>query len=141
MLYLISGLHSGGFLLGDSAYASKKYMLTPFINPVEPWEKKYNLAHARTRVTIEQTFGILKRRFGILQKTMNLKPLKACKATVSCVVLHVIGIDTGDIILLEPDIDDVFDPTQHVDLNAVDLEDEENCFVWRNKIARSFFGP
>ena len=55
--------------------------------------------------------------------------------------LHAIGTDTGDKILLEPDLDVVFDPTQHVDLNAVDIYEEENCFVGAAKVQGLFFGP
>ena len=120
ILYFISGVQKG-VLLGDSAYACKTYMMTPFPTPAIPCERKYNIAHARTRVTVEQTFGIMKRRFGILQKPMRLIPVKACKAIVSCVVLHDLGIDINDIIPLGPD----FDLDQNQQLNAVDIDDED----------------
>ena len=44
----------------------------------------------RARVTIEQTFGILKRRFSVLQHS-RMTPTSACHCVVACAVLHNIG--------------------------------------------------
>ncbi|XP_062592632.1 putative nuclease HARBI1 [Saccostrea cucullata] len=49
-----------GWLLGDSAYPLKKYLMTPVLNPSNHRELAYNDAHAKTRNPIERSFGVLK---------------------------------------------------------------------------------
>ena len=52
-----------GCLLGDSAYALRTYLLTPFRVTRGRAQETYNVAHKRTRVKVEQTIGILKARY------------------------------------------------------------------------------
>ncbi|KAL3871268.1 hypothetical protein ACJMK2_039275 [Sinanodonta woodiana] len=92
-----NGEHDG-FLLGDSGYPCRKFLLTPYNAATTTKQKKYNDALCKTRVIIEQTFGILKRRFPCLHTGMRVSPDKASLYTLSCVVLHNIGIYKGDII-------------------------------------------
>lgn len=72
--------------------------MTPFLNPATAAEERFNASLMRTRVLIEQSFGVLKRRFQILHNEIRAKPARAVVYTTSCVVLHNIGIDRGDII-------------------------------------------
>nr|XP_022314374.1 putative nuclease HARBI1 [Crassostrea virginica] len=51
-----------GWLVGDSGYALKSFLMTPKSNPQTEAEEKYNRAHSRTRVVVERAFGILKSR-------------------------------------------------------------------------------
>ncbi|XP_037808570.1 putative nuclease HARBI1 [Lucilia sericata] len=51
------------WLLGDSGYKLLPYMLTPYGNPTEPWQKKFNEKHSKTRNIIERCFGVLKNLF------------------------------------------------------------------------------
>ena len=51
-----------GCVLGDSAYALTSFCLTPFANPADRNQMRFNKAHRRTRVVVEQTIGILKSR-------------------------------------------------------------------------------
>lgn len=55
--------YENGILLGDSAYPSKSYLLTPLLNPGRRAEVLYNEAQIRTRNIVERLFGIWKRRF------------------------------------------------------------------------------
>ncbi|XP_043217108.1 putative nuclease HARBI1 [Amphibalanus amphitrite] len=57
----------GGVLLGDSAYPSRRYLLTPINHPGTAAEERYNKAHCRTRVCVEQAFGQLKMRWWCLK--------------------------------------------------------------------------
>ncbi|KAJ1199885.1 hypothetical protein NDU88_003717 [Pleurodeles waltl] len=50
-------------ILRDSAYAARTYMMTPYLNPATPAERRYNSAHKATRNVVERTFGLLKSRF------------------------------------------------------------------------------
>ncbi|XP_061191708.1 putative nuclease HARBI1 [Saccostrea echinata] len=91
-----------GLLLGDSGYPCKPHLMTPYPVPSSDAEARFNNAHARTRVVIEQAFGILKKRFPCLHSGLRTTPEKACHITLACAVLHNIGIDHNDIL----DIDD-----------------------------------
>ncbi|KAK3090716.1 hypothetical protein FSP39_014011 [Pinctada imbricata] len=88
-----------GFLLGDSGYCCRSFLLTPFLNAGSPAEQRYNDSLCRTRVIIEQTFGIFKkRRFQCLQKGLATDPKMASIYIVASVVLHNYGIERRDII-------------------------------------------
>lgn len=66
-------------------------MMTPFPAPANPEQEAYNTSHTRTRVKIEQAFGILKSRFRCLHKSggnLQYSPVKCAKITVACMVLH-----------------------------------------------------
>ena len=63
MLCFVLGMQ--GFLLADGGYACTRYMLTPYRSPEGPAQNRYNGALCRTRVTVEQSFGILKQRFQV----------------------------------------------------------------------------
>ena len=78
---MLSNGHYNSLLLGDSGYGIAPFMMTPFDNPITPVERRYNVMHARNRVLIEQSFGILKRRFPILRygvMPVDLMDMKSC---------------------------------------------------------------
>ncbi|KAK4322220.1 hypothetical protein Pmani_007018 [Petrolisthes manimaculis] len=78
-------------LLGDSGYPLERYLLTPFANPRTRGEERYNRSHTRTRVIIEQTFGLLKSRFRCLHRSggsLQYEPRKCIKMVMACMYLH-----------------------------------------------------
>ena len=77
--------------------------MTPFLNPATPAEERFMASLARTRILIEQTFGILKRRFQIHHNEIIAAPTRAIIYTTSCVTLHNIYIDSRDIFEKEED--------------------------------------
>ena len=85
-----------GYLVGDSGYACRSYMLTPVTNPTTPAETGYNNAHATARNCIERTNGILKRRFPILKYGIRLHIDNALPVIVATAVLHNIAVTVGD---------------------------------------------
>ncbi|XP_056018365.1 putative nuclease HARBI1 [Ostrea edulis] len=86
-----------GLILGDSGYGLKKYLMVPYLTPRTRAEEKFNTSLCRTRVTIEQAFGILKRRFPCLQ-VGKVQPDRVCATVIACVILHNLGIDKRDIV-------------------------------------------
>ncbi|XP_062620963.1 putative nuclease HARBI1 [Saccostrea cucullata] len=87
---------SRGWLLGDSGYPLKPYLLTPVLNPTTGKENAYNTAHMRTRNVIERCFGVWKMRFRCVDTsggTLQFSPKRTCNIIVATAVLHNICID------------------------------------------------
>ncbi|XP_053378145.1 putative nuclease HARBI1 [Mercenaria mercenaria] len=105
-----------GLLLGDSGHPCRPYLMTPYLNTQTAAQERYNIALTKTRVLIEQTFGVLKRRFPCLSYGLRTETTSAPQVTVACVVLHNFGMDRGDI--LERTVDEPFEPLEaEVDIN------------------------
>ncbi|XP_052680220.1 putative nuclease HARBI1 [Crassostrea angulata] len=80
-----------GWFLGDSGYPLKKWLLTPFAQPSNQQEQRYNSSHCSTRNTVERAFGVLKSRFRCLHKTggsLQFKTEKCIKFIECCFSLH-----------------------------------------------------
>lgn len=77
-----------GWLLGDSAYGLKPWLLTPKLSPETAADRKYNVCHRSTRSVIERTYGIWKMRFRCLYKKMTFTPDKNINIILSTAVLH-----------------------------------------------------
>ncbi|XP_048259000.1 putative nuclease HARBI1 [Haliotis rufescens] len=131
---LENGVHDG-FLLGDSGYPCRRYLMTPYHNTGNIRHRdRYNYSLCRTRVLIEQTFGILKRRFPCLSLGLRTNPTRACKYVVSCAILHNIRILKQDIVI------------NHMDELTVQGPDQQqqqflrnDGFGIRDHIAQSYF--
>lgn len=83
-----AGQFDGRWLLGDSAYPNRSYLLTLLLNPRTEAEQRYNEAHIRTRNTIERTFGIWKRRFPVVALPMRLSLPVVQAIIIATAVLH-----------------------------------------------------
>ena len=136
---LFSGQHNG-ILLGDSGYPCRSFLMVPFLSPNSPAEERFNSALCRTRVLVEQSFGILKRRFQILHHGINTKPSRAIIYIVACVTLHNIGIDRGDIIPRDDDdnVDGMRDDEDGIGNGAVGQLLEDG-FAMRQHIVDTYF--
>ncbi|XP_060858749.1 putative nuclease HARBI1 [Metopolophium dirhodum] len=97
--------HHNFYLLGDSGYPLRQWLLTPITNPTTNPEKYYNQKQMSTRSLIERCNGVLKMRFRCLLKdrTLHYKPEKASSIINACIVLHNMCI-TNNIPLDEHDI-------------------------------------
>ncbi|XP_047103816.1 putative nuclease HARBI1 [Schistocerca piceifrons] len=100
-----------GLLVGDSGYALSKHLMAPVFRPHTGAESRYNGAHITTRCVIEREFGVWKKRFQILTKTMRFKPNKCGKVIVVATVLHNFGIGVTDV--FHPDAVEVNDIEQY----------------------------
>lgn len=82
-------LPGGGFIVGDSAFPLKHYLLKPFSRTQLSKEQrifKYRLSRARR--IIENTFGILTSRFRVFEKQISCNVSVAVKIVKACCVLH-----------------------------------------------------
>ena len=80
---------NGMFLVGDSAYSLRSYLMTPYDNPgVRTNKDNFNFFLSRCRIYVECCFGEIDRRWGIFWKPLVGK-LKNHKHTIdACLRLH-----------------------------------------------------
>lgn len=91
------------YLLGDSAYPLREYLLTPFrdYGNLSEAERLYNTKFCQTRVKIENAFGVLKSRFRQLMRLDFHNVESMAKFVISCCTLHNLCIDRNDFIDLD----------------------------------------
>lgn len=119
-----------GHLLGDSAFPCRKYLLTPVLQPTTEAERRYNVAHKRTRKTVEQAFGIWKRTFPAMAQGLRLKLSTSLAVIVATAVLHniIISVRNEDFDFGEMDEEEEPHPNQEQTGNA-----------WRSALILNFF--
>lgn len=91
-------LAENAIILGDSAYPISKFLLTPYRDNgnLSREQKKFNYCLSSTRVLIEQSFGILKNKFRILDR-LDTGCLKSVSEIVlACAILHNFVINNGE---------------------------------------------
>lgn len=59
----VNGNLRGFWLLGDSGYGQKSWLMVPVRNPVNAGERAYNNWHRSARSSVERTIGLLKQRW------------------------------------------------------------------------------
>lgn len=123
---MISRLPNEFFLLGDSGYALRPWLLTPLDDPIEEPEKRYNRAHKSTRTIIEHVNGILKGRFRCCSKyrVMHYHPEVASKIINTCCVLHNMCVEHK--IPLDITTEDEIDFLDGLYVNVDPADQEEN---------------
>ena len=123
------------WMLGDSGYSLKKWLMTPYPKPIIAAERKLNFLHRKTRRVIEQSFGVLKSRFRILDHTGGIlcyAPEKVAKITITCCMLYNICRRNGTPIL---DSDGPIPPSVAMDEDSMELPDTVTGLDQRRKIA------
>ena len=85
-----------------SPYRSVRYHLKKFSDqPLENAKELFNLCHSSLRTTIEQGFGVIKKRFCVL----DAKPFWSFNTQVDVVLAcgvihnHIMGVDPNDPIM------------------------------------------
>ncbi|GAQ93411.1 hypothetical protein KFL_015080010 [Klebsormidium nitens] len=85
------GSLQGFSLVGDAAYQPRTYMLTPFLGCKEGLSRErafWNFIQSSTRMPVECAFGILKLRWSILLKRLDVDTAFAPNLIACCLVLH-----------------------------------------------------
>ena len=73
--------------------------MTPYSVPATNEQTNFNAALCRTRVLIEQTYGILKQQFQCLHHGLRCSSEQAVDYITACSILHNIGINRSDIFI------------------------------------------
>ncbi|CAC5359021.1 HARBI1 [Mytilus coruscus] len=87
---------NAGWLLGDSGYPLKVWLITPLANPSNPQEQRFNNSHCKTRNIVERAFGVLKQRFRCLHKTggaLSYRPERSTNIIETCFRLHNLAVE------------------------------------------------
>lgn len=84
------------WILGDSGYPNRRYLLTPLLHPRTRAEKSYNTSHMKTRVVVECLNGIWKSRFLCLSHKVTgplpFTPQRCVQVIAATAVLHNIAL-------------------------------------------------
>ena len=86
-----TGQYPDGWLLGDSGYSCKPWLLIPKLNPQTRAERAYNKSHIKTRNMIERGFGVWKMRFRCLHKSaghLSFSPRRCANVIIATARLH-----------------------------------------------------
>nr|CAI5866020.1 unnamed protein product [Callosobruchus analis] len=78
------------FVIGDSGYPTRPWILTPILNPETEQEEQFNERFCSIRCGIERCIGVLKNCFRCLLKhrVLHYSPRVAATIVNACVVLH-----------------------------------------------------
>ena len=106
LIFTASGLREilirfpGKCVIGDKGYPCTTFCQSPYRArrgvPFTPAQVHYNELLARERLIIERSFGILKRRFAILQHPLRVKPERRPILIMACLILHNVSIHLND---------------------------------------------
>jgi hypothetical protein len=87
----LRGDYGDYFLIGDSGYPQRIFLMVPLLNPLSDQQKRYNKCLKKSRVVIECSFGLLKARWQCLDKSagpINMSPQRAVPIIMACFALH-----------------------------------------------------
>lgn len=117
-----NGRNGRYFLIGDSGYALKPYLMTKLTNTRNEAEDLYNESIIRTRNVVERLFGVWKKRFPILKFGMRIKFETIMTIIVATTVLQNIAVEMNDWFPEEwfDDIEEDNDDLNHPDGNLAE---------------------
>ncbi|XP_072301499.1 putative nuclease HARBI1 [Eucyclogobius newberryi] len=97
-LYKIMEDLDEGWLLGDSRYPLRKWLMTPVDYPECPAEFRYNLSHSTTHEIVDRTFRAIQTRFKCLDSSkgyLQYSPDRSSLIILACCVLHNASLQSG----------------------------------------------
>ncbi|XP_062598933.1 putative nuclease HARBI1 [Saccostrea cucullata] len=132
------GIHSG-LLLGDSGYPCTHYLMTPYNVPSNRAQENFNSSLCRTRVLIEQIYGVLKKRFQCLHYGLRCSPEQAVDYITACVLLHNKRIEKSDIFISSNCADYDLQECINIAMNVDRIPPSNDGCRKRDEIADLFF--
>lgn len=139
--------------VGDEAYSLSVNLMRPFPKRrLDNRKRIYNYRHSRARRIVECAFGMMTKKFRVLEHSMLLEPHKATDITLACCILHnVIREREGAIRdvheellrLIEDEEDENISHNTSRSVAAINIRDkfvdyfnsEEGAVPWQNKYA------
>lgn len=129
-----NGEFERSFLLGDSGYPCRNYLLTPLLNPSTEAESRYNIAHIATRNSVERCFGVVKRRFPCLGQILRTNINTTMAVICATFTLHNIAIELNEDLPFEENDEP---PMEQPDVNVYEGGNNNNAV--RNHIINTIF--
>ena len=84
----------GYLFIGDSAYALRSFLMTPYDNALHGTaEDNFNFFHSSSRIVVECAFGEIDLRWGILWRPLQFALELNCKIIDACMRLHNFIVD------------------------------------------------
>lgn len=125
-------------IVGDSGYALKNYLMTPFLNPNCEGQNIYNEAQIRTRNVVERSYGVWKKRFPVLAVGINMNLQFVESIIVATAVLHNIACYFGEQTpRVSNQLEQLIDLSTFSTRNATHITNNEATFQ-RNTLVRYF---
>ncbi len=85
---------NGYYLIGDSAYALRQFIITPYDNAMHSTPKdNFNFFHSLSRIVVECAFGEINLRWGILWRPLQFSLALNCKVIDACMQMHNFIVD------------------------------------------------
>ena len=124
-----------------SPYRSVRYHLKEFSDrPPKNEQELFNLRHSSLRTTIEQGFGVLKKRFRVLDEESFWSFEIQVKVALSCCVVnnHIMGVESNDHIM-EDAMNQVesSDPQQETQSRRESVENSRSWNAKRDEICQA----
>lgn len=152
-----AGIPCGFYYLGDAGYALTASLLTPYRSTryhLREWsddpngrpqvpKELYNYYHSKTRIIVEQAFGVLKKKWSILSKPMELEMETTNKVIHVCAALHnyVLACNNSSV---DDEIDDTAIAVDNNDLDDASAElhavfAAPRATDWRDNLAQAMW--
>ena len=106
---VVDGTHVRPWIAADAAYPLQPSVIVPFKGVHLPDQKElFNYCLSSNRMRVENTIGIIVRRFPILRQEFRFSSeLLVNQIIVACCILHNLCIDWGDYDFTEDEEDEI----------------------------------
>uniref|UniRef100_A0A803MJL9 DDE Tnp4 domain-containing protein n=1 Tax=Chenopodium quinoa TaxID=63459 RepID=A0A803MJL9_CHEQI len=140
-------LNERKYYLADAGYGDRKGFMSPYMciryhlkeyttNPPENERELFNLRHSSLRMVMERAFGVLKKRFSVLDAEPFWPYETQVDVVLACCVLHnyLRGVDPNDPITREVEVEMASQDLQH--MGEVIKEEKKANFRWSKDMSK-----